>query len=117
MEFWQVNTAEQPYGPSPHGRSWGDTPWDVAYQLPAHNRLASPKHLLMRFTWWRLEPHPEWVEPHWSDSDYIAALRRPLIGAVRALPFLPAPGSAVKMKAAWFERDLACHFSSTPPPA
>ena len=32
--IWQVNTIAKPYGNSPHGHSWGDTPWEVAYQLP-----------------------------------------------------------------------------------
>lgn len=32
--IWQVNTAEHPYGASPHGGCWGDTPWETAYQLP-----------------------------------------------------------------------------------
>ena len=36
--IWQVNTREQPFGPSPHGRSWGDVPWDVAARTP---RLAA----------------------------------------------------------------------------
>ena len=36
--IWQVNTRERPYGPSPHGRSWGDVPWDVAARSP---RLAA----------------------------------------------------------------------------
>ena len=36
--IWQVNTRERPFGPSPHGRSWGDVPWDVAARTP---RLAA----------------------------------------------------------------------------
>lgn len=33
--IWQVNTREKPYGPSPHGRSWGDTPgkMHINYQV------------------------------------------------------------------------------------
>ena len=55
--IWQVNTREQPFGPSPHGRSWGDTPWEEAYQLPGSKQLGLAKNLLMRYPWWRLEPH------------------------------------------------------------
>jgi hypothetical protein len=69
--IWQVNTAAQPFGPSPHGRSWGDTPWDVASELPGSRQLGWAKALLMRYPWWRLEPHPEWVEPHWTTANYI----------------------------------------------
>ena len=32
--IWQVNTRETPFGPSPHGLAWGNTPWEEAYQLP-----------------------------------------------------------------------------------
>jgi hypothetical protein len=64
--IWQINTAAQPFGPSPHGGCWGDTPWDVAMQLPGSEQVGWGKKLLMRYSWWRLEPHPEWVDPHWS---------------------------------------------------
>jgi len=69
--IWQVNTAAQPFGPSPHGRSWGDTPWDVASELPGSRQLGWAKALLLRYPWWRMEPHPEWVEPHWTAANYI----------------------------------------------
>ena len=69
--IWQVNTAAQPYGPSPHGRSWGDTPWDAASELPGSRQLGMSKALLLRYPWWRLEPHPEWVEPHWTAANYV----------------------------------------------
>jgi hypothetical protein len=64
--IWQMNTREQPHGPSPHGGTYENTPWDVAAQLPGARQLALGKALLMRYPWWRLEPHPEWVEPHWG---------------------------------------------------
>ena len=41
--IWQVNTEQQPFGPSPHGRSWGDTPWTVAYRLPGSGQLGLGK--------------------------------------------------------------------------
>ncbi|MFN8009759.1 MAG: DUF4038 domain-containing protein, partial [Terriglobia bacterium] len=50
--IWQVNTAKQPFGPSPHGRSWGDTPWDEAAQLPGSRQLGLAKSLLVRYPWW-----------------------------------------------------------------
>src|SRR4029453_13770747 len=68
--IWQINTPEKPYGPSPHGRSWGDTPWQEAYQLPGSRQLGLAKALLSRFDWWKMEPHPEWVEPHWTAENY-----------------------------------------------
>ena len=68
--IWQVNTRENPYGLSPHGHSWGDTPWEVAYQLPGSRQLGLAKNLLSRYRWWKLEPNPDLVEPHWNDQNY-----------------------------------------------
>jgi hypothetical protein len=67
---WEVQTRAHPYGPSPWGGGYGDLPWDIAYQYPGSQQLGWGKELLMRYEWWRLEPHPEWVEPHWSKGDY-----------------------------------------------
>ncbi|MBC7234501.1 MAG: DUF4038 domain-containing protein [Chloroflexi bacterium] len=69
--IWQVNTAEQPYGPSPHGASWGDRPWSEAYRLPGSAQLGICKALLERYEWWRLQAHPEWIEPHADEGDYL----------------------------------------------
>jgi hypothetical protein len=68
--IWQVNTARQPYGPSPYGGCWGGPPWNVAAELPGSEQLGLAKQLLTRYEWWRLEAHPEWAEPHWSKDNY-----------------------------------------------
>jgi hypothetical protein len=68
--IWQVNTPEVPYGLSPHGHSWGGPPWNVASQLPGSKQLGLAKTLLSRYSWWRLQPHPEMIEPHWSKENY-----------------------------------------------
>jgi hypothetical protein len=60
--IWQVNRGDRPYGPSPHGMSWGDTPWDVAAQLPGSRELGIAKSLFERYPWWQFEAHPEWIE-------------------------------------------------------
>ena len=60
--IWQVNTAEHPLGASPHGVSWGDTPWQVAAQLPGSTHLGVAKRILERYRWWELESHQEWIE-------------------------------------------------------
>ena len=59
---WQVNRKDVPYGKSPGGQSWGDTPWDEAYQLPGSGQLGLGKRLLERYRWWAFEPRPDWVE-------------------------------------------------------
>ena len=68
--IWQVNTAEQPFGPSPHGRSWGGPSWEIAAELPGSRQLGLGKRMLTRYRWWHMEPHPEWVEPHWNPDNY-----------------------------------------------
>lgn len=95
--IWQVNTRERPFGPSPHGMAWGDTPWEEAYQLPGSTQLGIAKRLLERYEWWRFEPHPEWAEPHWSDENYLAPYAAGIPGEVRVL-FLPWFTPAVVVK-------------------
>jgi hypothetical protein len=61
--IWQVNTKEKPYGPSPHGGTWGNTPWEDAFRLPGSTQLGLARRLLERYPWETFEPHPEWVRP------------------------------------------------------
>jgi Protein of unknown function (DUF4038)/Domain of unknown function (DUF5060) len=68
--IWQVNTREKPYGLSPHGHSWGGPPWDVAAVLPGSGQLGLAKTLLMRYSWWKLEPRPDMIDPRWGKEDY-----------------------------------------------
>ena len=86
--IWQVNRREQPFGPSPHGRSWGDIPWDEAGRLPGATHIAHSKALLMRYPWWRFEPHPEWVDPHWDEKNYWMPFAAGIPGELRVI-FLP----------------------------
>ncbi len=86
--IWQVNTEEAPFGPSPHGRSWGGPPWNEAAQLPGSRHLGLAKKFLERFEWWRLEPNPEWVDPHWTKEDYQLPYAAGLPGKLRIV-FLP----------------------------
>ncbi|HUZ45675.1 MAG TPA: DUF4038 domain-containing protein [Terriglobia bacterium] len=94
--IWQVNTPEHPYGPSPHGRCWGNTPWQVAYQLPGSEQIGHCKKLLTRYPWWRFEPHPEWVEPGWSKKDYMLPYAAGIPGEVRVV-FIPTMWSPPKL--------------------
>lgn len=88
--IWQVNTREHLYGPSPHGGTWGDVPWDVAAELPGSEHIGIGKTLLMRYSWWRFEPHAEWVDPHWSKDDYERPYAAGIPGEVRVV-FIPSP--------------------------
>jgi hypothetical protein len=92
--LWQVNSREKPYGPSPHGTSWGDTPWEEAYQLPGSAQLGLGKRLLERHPWQAFEPHPEWVEPHQGPQNRMSVYAAGVPGQVRFL-FIPAQASWV----------------------
>jgi len=88
--IWQVNTAERPFGPSPHGASWGDTPWTEAYRLPGSTHIALGKRLLERYAWWHFESHPEWIEPRADTKDYLGPYAAGIPGQVRVFYF-PRP--------------------------
>jgi len=45
--------------------------------------------LLMRYPWWRLESHPEWVEPSWNSENYFACYAAGIPGKLRII-FIPA---------------------------
>ncbi len=91
--LWQANTNEVPYGPSPHGASWGDTPWDEACALEGGRQLGLAKALLTRYQWWLFEPHPEWVEPAGSaenvDSPFAAGIPRKVRVIYLYQPLMP----------------------------
>jgi hypothetical protein len=66
--IWQVNTRAHPFAASPTRMSWGTTPWQDAFQLPGSKQMGFAKRFLERYRWWEFEPHPEWIEPGWSDD-------------------------------------------------
>ncbi|HVF09319.1 MAG TPA: DUF4038 domain-containing protein [Abditibacteriaceae bacterium] len=86
--IWQLNRREQSYGPSPHGSSWGETPWEEAYLLPGSTHVGVGKRLLERYEWWRFEPHPEWVENHATADSPTQPFAAGIAGEVRIF-FLP----------------------------
>jgi hypothetical protein len=65
--IWQVNRVGAPYGPSPDGLSWGDTPWNEAMRLEGSSQVASIRHLLEPLDWYHFEPLPGSVE--WPKAD------------------------------------------------
>ena len=95
--IWQVNRKDLPYGPSPHGMSWGDVPWDEAAQLPGSQQLGLSKSLLQRYEWWNFQPHQEWVEPSGNKDNYNAAFAGGIPGKVRII-FLPSGVWGIKLK-------------------
>jgi hypothetical protein len=93
--IWQLNTIEKPYGPSPHGMSWGNTPWEEAYRPPGSKQSGLAKKFLERYNWWEFEMHPEWMENHSNEENkYIAPFAAGIPGKVRVM-FLPLLGGFV----------------------
>lgn len=70
--IWQLNEENRPYGPSPHGGTWGNTPWREAAQLPGSKQLGLCARFLASFDWQRMECHPEWIDPPAAEGDYYA---------------------------------------------
>lgn len=106
--IWQVNTKAQPYGPSPHGGTWGNTPWEEAYRLPGSTQLGLAKRLLERYAWPQFEPHPEWVKPS-GDAQHVGApFAAGIPSQVRVIyfynPIFPWAGNRVQVR--HLERDL-----------
>ena len=64
--IWQVNRREQPYGPSPHGRSWGSIPWDEAMKRAGSAQVGLAKQFFARYPWFHLEPRP--AAAAWADN-------------------------------------------------
>jgi hypothetical protein len=106
--IWQVNTTERPFGPSPHGRSWGGPPWNVAAELPGSHQVGLAKKLLSNYEWWRLEPHPEWVEPHWTTENYQLPYCAGIPGELRIV-FVPPMWASPKIT--YLEPDVSYQAS------
>ena len=47
---------------------------------------------------WRIEPHPEWVEPHWNEQNYLLPFAAGIPGELRFI-YVPAYQWRVTVKA------------------
>jgi hypothetical protein len=98
--IWQINTRKAPYGPSPHGGTWGNDPWEDAYRLPGSTQVGLGRRLLERYEWWNFLPHPEWTDPAGSPANVDAPFAAGIAGRVRVIYFFspPYPWTAGKMR-------------------
>ena len=95
--LWQVGTEQQPYGPSPHGMSWGDAPWETAAAFAGSREVGIGRRILQRYDWWRLVPTPGLVDPRWTDEDYYGPYASTIPGQCHIV-YLPKPGGSVTVK-------------------
>ena len=61
--IWQVNTPEKPFGASPHGGCWGNTPWEEAMEQKGSYQIGLAKEFLQTLPWEDIQPKPEWIAP------------------------------------------------------
>ncbi len=87
--LWQAGSHVEPYGPSPHGTSWGEATWEEAMRLPGSGQVGIGKRLLERYAWQQFEPHPEWIEPHHVPGDRHQPYAAGIADGVRVF-FIPA---------------------------
>lgn len=107
--IWQVNLPDRPFGSSPHGGNWGDTPWQEAMALPGAEQIARGKRLLLTLPWTEFAPRPELVAGATSaagtadgrcvvafvvDRDTVSIDAARLAGAMAARWFDPVSGTA-----------------------
>ena len=98
--IWQVNTKTKPFGKSPGGGNWGDTPWEVAYQLPGAGQLKLALDLLQRYPWWAFEPHQEWVTPPVGNPEKGGGIYAP--GSAQKINGIFAAGIPRKVRILYF---------------
>jgi hypothetical protein len=70
--LWQVNQPDKPFGASPHGFVWGDTPWREAMQHAASTQLGWSKEFMSALPWQKLVPANERVRFLVSSSPPLA---------------------------------------------
>ncbi|MAG35745.1 MAG: hypothetical protein CL878_05810 [Dehalococcoidia bacterium] len=87
--LWQMNTPGRPFVHAGGDPTHGKTPWEEAYQLPGSRQVGLAKVLLQRYRWWMFEPHPEWVQPRWSQEEYLRAVYAAGISGEVRVVFLP----------------------------
>jgi len=76
--IWEVNTED-----FVATDVWGHTPWREAAQLPGSGQLRYSRELLMEYPWWEIEPHMEWVEPHWKGQPFSLPFAAGIPGELR----------------------------------
>ena len=91
--IWQVNREGAPFGASPNGANWGNTPLERAINFEGAKQLGEAKRFLENFAWLELEPMRESLEPKVPKSDprapYVAGIGKELRIAYFYNPIAP----------------------------
>jgi hypothetical protein len=107
--IWQVNEKDKPYGPSPHGRAWGNTPWDEAMDLPGSRQVGLGGKFFARFPWWEMQRQPDWCDESKKENDpygvIVAGIPRKLRIAYSPMCWTPPTIKAIEpdvQYSAWY---------------
>lgn len=95
--IWQVNLPGKPFGASPSGRTWGNTPWREAMQAPGGAQVGVSAQVLRELPWHEMTPHREWIDPHWNEDEYHAPSAAGIPGRLR-VHYLPTPRQTPTLK-------------------
>jgi hypothetical protein len=68
---------------------WGDYTWKEGYKFLGSYHLGIAKKFLEQFSWYKFEPHPEWVEPHSDKNNWQKPYAAGIPGKVRIIYFPP----------------------------
>jgi len=104
--LWQMSTEQEPYGPSPHGMTWGHATWKTAAALAGSREVGIGRRILERYEWWRLEPTPDLITPRWSARNYMEPYAATIPGQCHIIYFA-SPWGVVNVKLDRNERYLA----------
>ena len=108
--MWQMNRRDEPFGASVSGHTWGNFPWEEAMHWAGSEQVGVGRRILEHFEWWRIEPHPEWVNLPASVEDWAKPHAGGIPGELRlfyfpaSLPFWVRAFEAVDL-----EPDVAYH--------
>jgi hypothetical protein len=86
--IWQFNRQGDPFGNSPHGRTWGGDPWEVAMRYPGSEQIGASKKLLARYEFSEIRSHQEWIEPRPNEAGGLPPYAGGIAGKVRFFYFL-----------------------------
>jgi hypothetical protein len=85
---WQFNRRDDPFGPSPNGMTWGNLPWEEGYRWAGSTHVGLGRKILASLAWWQLEPHPEWIFPAATPTDFMKPYCAGVPGRLRVV-YLP----------------------------
>ncbi len=95
--IWQMSTPETPYGASPHGRCWGNTPWQEAMRLPGSRQIGLGGAFIRRYPWWELRRHNEWIDESGNPEDPYGRVAMGIPGKLRIV-YAPMCWDAPRVK-------------------